>query len=125
MKARNSVRKLKISKEKLRDVLIVSVVALLLVFALWRIFYDPNGSDDTQASGVATAREKSVAALLSEMEGVGTAEVRIYEESDGVKSVVVVCDGAKSILVNSNVKEAVAAALGVDGKNVKVYQRSG
>ena len=58
------------------------------------------------------------------MDGVGTAEVRICEDENGVLSVAVVCDGAKNILVNSNIREAVSAALGVDEKNVKIYPKS-
>lgn len=75
-------------------------------------------------NGIGKRKEKSLAAFLSEMDGVGTAEVRICEDENGVMSVAVVCDGAKNILVNSNIREAVSAALGVDEKNVKIYPKS-
>lgn len=128
------MKKTKLSKDKLRDVLLVSFLALLLVFAVWKIFYTPatsrfssgaSGENATsEASAAANEKEKSLSAFLSEIDGVGTAEVRICENEDGVLSVAVVCDGAKNILVNSNIREAVSAALGVDEKNVKIYPRS-
>ena len=117
----------------LRDVLLVSCLALLLVFAVWKIFYTPssasrfsagNAGTSAAATESASEKEKSLAAFLSEMDGVGTAEVRICEDENGVMSVAVVCDGAKNILVNSNIREAVSAALGVDEKNVKIYPKS-
>lgn len=122
-KAENGRKRTKIPKGKLRDALLISVLALLLVFAVWKIFYVPSGEEDTLSSDLTGEKEKSVAAFLSEIEGVGQAEVRIFEENGEVKSVAVVCEGAKNIEVNSNVREAVAAALGVDGKNVKIYKK--
>ena len=124
-----NILKRKIPKEKLRDALLVSVLALLLVFAVWKIFYTPQSaktnSDSAFSTGTeATEKERSLAALLSEIDGVGEAEVRICEAEDEAKSVVVVCDGAKNILVNMNIREAVAAALGIDEKNVKIYLKS-
>ena len=129
------MKKAKISKDKLRDVLLVSCLALLLVFAVWKIFYTPGatsrfssatsgGSTTTTASAAASEKEKSLSAFLSEMDGVGSAEVRICEDEAGVLSVAVVCDGAKNIRVNSDIREAVSAALGVDEKNVKIYPKS-
>ena len=124
-----NILKRKIPKEKLRDALLVSVLAFLLVFAVWKIFYTPQSaktnSDTAFSAGTeSTEKERSLAALLSEIDGVGEAEVRICEAEDQAKSVVVVCDGAKNILVNMNIREAVAAALGIDEKNVKIYLKS-
>ena len=128
-KQEKNILKRKIPKEKLRDALLVSVLALLLVFAVWKIFYTPQSaktnSDSAFSAGTeSTEKERSLAALLSEIDGVGEAEVRICEAEDQATSVVVVCDGAKNILVNMNIREAVATALGIDEKNVKIYLKS-
>ena len=121
------MKKWKIPKEKLRDALIVCFLAMLLVFAVWKIFYvSPSAKETslaTESDETATDREKSLAALLSQIEGVGEAEVRICETENTVQSVVVVCDGAKNILVNLNVCEAVSAALGVKAAKVKIYPK--
>ena len=113
-------RKGRLKNGKIKDLLIIAGLALLLVFAVWRIFYKPNVlSAQTGVSG--TESERALTALLGEIEGVGEVNVMICEDEEGVQSVVVVCDGAKNIRVNSDIREAVAAALGTEEKNVKIY----
>ena len=58
---------------------------------------------------------------MEEIDGVGDANVIVYEAEDGAKSVVVVCEGANNLRVVMNVREAVAAALGTEVKAVKIY----
>ena len=113
-------RKGRLKSGKIKDLLIIAGLALLLVFAVWRIFYKPDVlSAQTGVSG--TESERALTALLGEIEGVGEVNVMICEDEEGVQSVVVVCDGAKNIRVNSDIREAVAAALGTEEKNVKIY----
>lgn len=113
-------RKGRLKSGKIKDLLIIAGLALLLVFAVWRIFYKPDDlSAQTGVSG--TESERALTALLGEIEGVGEVNVMICEDEEGVQSVVVVCDGAKNIRVNSDIREAVAAALGTEEKNVKIY----
>ena len=105
---------------KLKDILLLSVLALTLIFAAWKIFYaSESGESATAISG--SESERKVSLLLQEIEGVGAADVMIYETEDGVQSVVVVCEGAKNLQVLINVREAVAAALGTEEKAVKIY----
>ena len=105
---------------KLKDILLLSILALVLIFAAWKIF-DTDESEEriTVASG--SENEQKICRLLQEIEGVGDADVMICETEDGVQSVVVVCDGARDLQVIINVREAVAAALGTDEKAVKIY----
>lgn len=118
----------KTTKENFRNLTILTLVAVSLLLAVWKIFYTPSGKNTTQTSALVTAlrtdEEKSLSSLLSKIDGVGEADVRICTADGVIKSVVVVCDGAKSILVNLNVKEAVATATGIDEKHVKIYQKS-
>ena len=103
---------------RFRDVLLLS--ALLLIFAVWKIFYtDDKQEVSTMAN--ASESEQKLCALLEEIEGVGKVNVMICEGEDGVESVVVVCEGANDLLVNMNIREAVAAALGTDEKSVRIY----
>ncbi len=105
-------------KGKLRDILLIALLALVLIFAVWRIFYKDDGEESAAAL---SENEKKVARLLEQMEGVGAAEVMICETEEGVESVVVVCEGAQNLQVIVDVREAVAAALGTQPKSVKVY----
>ena len=104
---------------KWKDVLIIAALALVLVIAVWRIFYSGKDSEETLAT--ASANEQKVSKLLAEIDGVGKAEVMICETEEGVQSVVVVCEGANDLQVIMDVREAVAAALGTQEKSVKVY----
>ena len=65
--------------------------------------------------------ERRVDRLIEQIEGVGEAEVMICQTEDGVKSVVVVCEGGNDLQVIVRVREAVAAALGTEEKAVKIY----
>lgn len=105
---------------RLKDILIVSVLALALVFAVWKVFYTDDENVSVNATA-ATETEKKVSQLLGQIEGVGEAEVMICETEQGVQSVVVVCEGANDLQVIMNVREAVAAALGTQEKAVKIY----
>jgi len=90
------------------------------VFASWKIF-NTNDADTTFFSNAMSANEEKISRLLSEMDGVGEAQVMICEENDEVQSVVVVCEGAGNFQVVIRIREAVAAALGTEEKAVKVY----
>lgn len=95
------------------------MLALTLVFAVWKVFYDGDTKNVISVSGSET--EQKISLLLKEIDGVGEANVMIYETEEGVKSVVVVCEGARDLQVVMNVREAVAAALGTEEKAVKIY----
>ncbi len=101
---------------KIRDICLISALALLLIISAWQIFH----AEDAVAVS-ATDAEIKVIRLLEEIDGVGDANVIVCEAEDGVKSVVVVCEGANDLRVVMNVREAVAAALGTEEKAVKIY----
>lgn len=107
---------------KLKEVWIIGGIALALVFAVWKVFYN---NDVPTVNVSTTLTEEKVGRLLQSIEGVGDAEVAIYETENGVQSVVVVCDGANNLKVVLNVREAVASALGTQEKNVKIYLKKG
>ena len=104
---------------KIKDVLIIGVLAIVLIIAVWKIFSKEDASVATMSTR--TANEQKVSNLLSKIEGVGEADVMIYETEEGVQSVVVVCEGANDLQVIMDVREAVATALGTQEKAVKIY----
>lgn len=105
---------------RIRDILLLSALALLLIFAVWKIFYTDKSESVSAVSG-GSESEQRLCALLKEIDGVGAVNVMICENAEGVESVVVVCEGANNLRVNMNIREAVAAALGTDEKSVKIY----
>ena len=101
-------RKRGFKSDRFRDVLLLSALALLLIFAVWKIFYPSGNARETAAITGASESEQKLCALLKEIDGVGDV-------------IVVVCEGANDLRVNMNIREAVAAALGTDEKSVKIY----
>lgn len=104
---------------KSRDSMLILVLGLVLIFVAWKIFHTEEESVVTNS--VMTEAEVKVMRLLEEIDGVGEAEVIVYEENDEVKNVVVVCDGARDLRVIMNIREAVAAVLGTEEKSIRVY----
>ncbi len=104
---------------RVKDIFLLAALALVLVFSAWQIFHTEEATA-TSAVGM-TETERKVMRLLEEIDGVGEANVIVYETEDGPKSVVVVCEGANNLRVVMNVREAVAAALGTEEKAVKIY----
>lgn len=104
---------------KIKDILLISVLAIALLLAVWKIFFTDERQSQTMAS--ASENELKVCRLLEAIDGVGEAEVVVCETENGVRSVVVVCEGGNNLQVIMNVREAVAAALGTEEKYVKVY----
>lgn len=102
-----------------KDVLLLCALAAALLFAAWRIFYTGD-SDEVSASGLSETEAK-VMRILEEIDGVGEASVMVCETEDGAQSAVVVCEGAERFTVVIKVREAVATALGIEQKSVKVY----
>ena len=109
---------------KIWEILFLCALAMMLVIASWKVFQRPN---ETNSGGVVTATstemERKVCRILEQIEGVGTADVMICETEDGIKSVVVVCNGGDDLQTIMTVREAVAAALGMEQKAIKIYQK--
>ena len=112
-------RKKRTIDKSIKDFLLLGIAAITLLFVAGKVF----SNDEKNSVYVTewTATEERVVRLLNEMDGVGEAEVIVYETEKGVESVVVVCEGASSLKVSMNVREAVSAALGVEEKSIKIY----
>lgn len=117
----NQTEKKKWWKEKkIRDIAFIALLAFILLFACWKVFYKDEAEDVSSQTSL-TETEKKIALLLQEIDGVGEASVMVCETEDGVTGAVVVCEGAKNIRVNMEIREAVATALGTEEKAVKIY----
>ena len=106
---------------KIKELLFIGGLALLIVFASWKIFYQEETSSGQTSVAVLSESEQKVCRILEQIEGVGEAEVMICETQDGIEGVVVVCEGANNLQVIMNIREAVAAALGTKQSAVKIY----
>ena len=107
---------------KIKDVFIVSLLAVVLMFAIWQVFYKESGNSN--AASIGNESEKRVAQILNQIDGVGDVEVLVSETEDGVMGAVVVCDGANNLRVVMDIQEAVSVSLGVKKENIKVYLKN-
>lgn len=106
-------------KQKFLETIILASFAVILCFAVWRVFLTDNVSTSN-----ATDEETKLVSLLESIDGVGRAEVMISTNENGARGAVVVCDGATRLTVIADIREAVATALGIEQKNVKVYLKN-
>lgn len=96
----------------------ILIIALLLVFAVYRVFFRSEKSSRTYD---ATETEERLSKILSQIDGVGETSVMVSEEGGKAVSAVIVFRGADSILTRIRVIDATAGALGIDRENVLVY----
>ena len=104
---------------KMKDGLLLLLLGFIVVLSAWLVFR--SGDGEKEATVYATETEIKVVRLLQEIDGVGEANVIVYEKENEIESVVVVCEGANNLRVVMNVREAVANALGTEEKAVKIY----
>lgn len=108
-----------LSDGRMKDVLIVSILAFILTFTVWKVFNNPPSN--AESVGGMSETEKRISQILSEIDGVGKAEVIISENEEGIHGAVVVCEGANNIKVIMDVREAVSTALNIEVANIKIY----
>ena len=106
------------SNKTARTVFIL-LIALLLVFAVYRVFF--KGKEKSTASYEATELEERLSQILSKIDGVGDTSVMVSEEDGKAVSAVIVFRGADSILTRMRVIDAASGALGIDKENILVY----
>ena len=104
-------------KLRLKEVVLLSILSILLLIGAWLVFSEKTSTTYTAS----TDTEKRLVAILEKIEGVGEVEVMLSDTEDGERGAVIVCEGANDIRVLISVREAVATALGVQQKNVKIY----
>ncbi|MGN0812736.1 MAG: hypothetical protein ACI4MQ_04410 [Candidatus Coproplasma sp.] len=103
-----------------KKIIIVSgLLALLIAIAV--ILFGGSSQSLTVNSSARSETETKLMRILSEIEGVGKAEVMVNESDGGVEGVIIVCEGANNIMTRNDVINAVKVALKIDKNNIAVY----
>ena len=102
-------------------------VMLCLALGIMLIFL---GTEEDGGTAVAAGTEDSIAAILSEIDGVGECRVLISYETAGaswgssgrevISGIVVVCEGGSSDAVKRRVTEALSSLYGIGTNRIKV-----
>lgn len=105
-------------KERKKLILVLALIVLLVVVVY--LFFGTDGSDGA-ASVSKTDTEVKLEALLGAMDGVGDVEVMVTSDDDGIAGVVIVCEGASSIMVRNDILNAVSTALDINKNIIAIY----
>lgn len=103
--------------------ILVIAVLLIAMIAIGAVLYGGgSGIKQVSASDVnKSATEIKLTRILSEIDGVGKAEVMINEGDKGVEGVIIVCEGANNIMTRNDILNAVSTALTVEKNNIAIY----
>lgn len=109
-------------KQNKNALIVLLLLAVLIVIAL---SFGGNkskavsltGSDDYNKSET----EIKLQQILSSIDGVGNAEVMINEGQDGIEGVIIVCDGADSLMTRNDIINAVVTVLKIKSNNIAIY----
>lgn len=102
-------------------IIIASLLTVLIIFAVLLFGGKQQTMTINSATYERTETETKLMRILSEIDGVGKAEVMINEGEKGVEGVVIVCEGANSLMTRSNVINAVKVALNIEKSNIAIY----
>ena len=105
-------------RNKTVRILLVALAALLLLVAIWKVFFRTENKPTTYQ---ATAQEERLEQLLSQIEGVRNATVMISVSGEETVGAVVVFEGADSILTRIRVLEVTSNALNLGKEHILVY----
>ena len=112
----------KLFRNKTFRMVAVCVAALLLLLAVWLVFFAREGDTKETAGGYqSTALEEKLSLLLAQIEGVGDTTVMIAEEDGVPMSAIVVIKGDDGFLTRMRVIEVTASALNISPTDVLVY----
>lgn len=104
-----------------------ALIVLILLIALIVIVITLGGSKALTVSSTSVSdvnksdKEIKLEQILSEIEGVGHAEVMISEGEDGIEGVIIVCSGANNLMTRNDIINAVTTLLKVKGNNIAIY----
>lgn len=107
-------------KEK-KNIVIIALLLALFVAIAFALYGSKSSVSTVVADADKTPTEIKLTRILSEIDGVGKAEVMINEGENGINGVIIVCEGAYNIMTRNDILNAVSTALGVDRGNIAIY----
>lgn len=97
------------------------IISLIIALSIAAIIAFGESKPVTVTSINRSVTEEKLVRILSEIRGVGQAEVMISEADGNIEGVIIVCEGANDIMVKNDVINAVITAFKVEKNNIAVY----
>lgn len=104
-----------------KKVIIVVVLIIVLVGTIYFLNAGTKKKRVEQTSTEQSETEAKLTAILSSIDGVGATNVMINESKEGITGVIIVCEGANSIIVRNDIFNAVSTALNVEKNIIVIY----
>ncbi len=102
----------------------IIIVVILIIVLVGTIYFLGRGGKTQPTKPTVTEQsetEVKLTAILSSIEGVGATNVMINESKDEITGVIIVCEGADSIIVRNDILNAVSTALNVEKNIIVIY----
>ncbi len=102
----------------------IIIVVILIIVLVGTIYFLGRGGNKEPTRPTVTEQsetEVKLTAILSSIEGVGATNVMINESKDEITGVIIVCEGADSIIVRNDILNAVSTALNVEKNIIVIY----
>ena len=106
----------KVLENRTVRIVLFCVLALLLLAAIWRVFF---AGESAAGSYDETEKEARISAMLERVDGIEDASVMIVEEDGRAVSAIVVYSGEDSILSRMRILEIASSALGLPKEKVR------
>lgn len=102
-------------------ILLLAVALSTLIILAFILYGSKNKITQTSSSYNMSSTEVKLTRILSEIDGVGKAEVMVNEGQSGIEGVIIVCEGAYNLMTRSDLLNAVSTALNVDKNIIAIY----
>lgn len=104
----------------------IIIVVVLIIILVGTIYFLNRSAKNKQQAALPTITEQSetevkLTAILSSIDGVGATNVMINESKEGIIGVIIVCEGANSIIVRNDILNAVSTGLNVEKNIIAIY----
>lgn len=115
--------------KKLKGIKNLQIIAVIFIIAVALIIYSTvmttkeKNDVKTISSAVMTSEEQRLSSILGNIDGAGKVETMITSQNGEIVGVLVIADGADSIMVRLRLMDATATALGVSKDKINVFSR--